>query len=94
MDELVRRGEHIRVLDNLSTGRGALIIPTEKLPLPDQGYPIYWPREAQLKAADDVDAARMAGKHDLRKEIVVPVDHGKGGLSVYQVGREQFREVG
>jgi hypothetical protein len=48
----------------------------------------------QLKAAGDADAVRMAGKYDPRKEIVVLVDHGKGGSSVYQVGREQFRGVG
>lgn len=74
-----------------ATGRGALIILTDKPPLPGQGYPIYWLTEAQLKAAGDADAVRMMAKYDPRKEIVVLVDHGKGGSSVYQVGKEQFR---
>ncbi len=77
-----------------ATGRGALIILTDKPPVLGQGYPIYWLSEAQLKAAGDVDAVRMTGKYDPRKEIVVLVDHGKGGSSVYQVGREQFSGVG
>ena len=77
-----------------AAGRGALIILADKPPLSGQGYPIYWLSEAQLKAAGDADAMRMAGKYDPRKEIVVLVDHGKGGSSVYQVGREQFRGVG
>jgi hypothetical protein len=66
----------------------------DKPPLPERGYPIYWPTEAQLKAAGGADAVRMAGKYDARRGIVVLVDHGKGGLSVYQAGREQFRGVG
>ena len=77
-----------------ATGHGALIILADKPPLPGQGYPIYWLSEAQLKAAGDADAVRMAGKYDPRKEIVVLVDHGKGGSSVYQVGKEKFRGVG
>jgi hypothetical protein len=77
-----------------AAGRGALIILADKPPAPGKGYPIYWLSEAQLKAAGDADAVRMAGRYDPRKEIVVLVDHGKGGSSVYQVGREQFRGVG
>lgn len=77
-----------------ATGRGAMIILADRSPLPGQGYPIYWLSEAQLKAAGDTDAVRMVGKYDPRKEIVVLVDHGKGGSSVYQVGKEQFRGVG
>jgi hypothetical protein len=75
-------------------GRGALIILADKPPLPGQGYPIYWLTEAQLKAARDADAVRMMAKYDPSKEIVIVVDHGKGGSSVYQVGKEQFRGVG
>ena len=75
-------------------GRGRLIILVDKPPLPGQGYPILWLSEAQLKAAGDADAVRMVGRYDPRKEIVVLVDHGKGGSSVYQVGKEQFRGVG
>ncbi len=77
-----------------ATDRGALIILTDKPPLPGKGYPIYWLSEAQLKAAGDADAVRMAGKYDPRREIVVLVDHGCNGSSVYQVGREQFLGVG
>jgi hypothetical protein len=73
-------------------GRGLLIILADKPPLPGQGYPILWLTEAQLRSAGD--AERMVGKYDPRKEIVVLVDHGKGGSSVYQVGKEQFRGVG
>jgi len=75
-------------------GRGLLIILADKPALPGQGYPILWLSEAQLKAAGDADAMRMMGRYDPRKEIVVLVDHGKGGSSVYQVGKEQFRGVG
>ena len=77
-----------------ATGRGALIILADTPPAPGKGYPIYWLTEAQLKAANDLDAVRMAGKYDPRREIVVVVDHGRKGSSVYQVGREQFRGVG
>jgi hypothetical protein len=78
-----------------ATGRGALIILADRPPpLPGKGYPINWLSEAQLKVAGDADAVRMAGKYDPRKEIVVLVDHGKSGSSVYQLGREQFRGVG
>lgn len=76
------------------TGRGALIILADKPPEPGKGYPIYWLSEDQLKAAGDADAVRMAGKYDPRKEIVIVVEHGRNGSSVYQVGREQFRGVG
>jgi hypothetical protein len=75
-------------------GRGLLIILADKPPLPDQCYPIMWLTEAQLKTAGDADAERMVGRYDPRKEIVVLVDHGKGGSSVYQVGKEQFTGVG
>jgi hypothetical protein len=75
-------------------GRGLLIILADKPPLPGQGYPIMWLTEAQVRTAGDVDAERMVGKYDPRKEIVVLVDHGKGGSSVYQVGKEQFTGVG
>jgi hypothetical protein len=75
-------------------GRGLLIILADKQPLPGQGYPIMWLTEAQLKTAGDADAERMVGRYDPRREIVVLVDHGKGGTSVYQVGKEQFRGVG
>jgi hypothetical protein len=75
-------------------GRGLLIILADKPPLPGQGYPILWLSEVQLKAAGDADAMRMVGRYDPRKEIVVLVDHGKGGSSVYQVGKEQFRGAG
>ena len=77
-----------------AAGRGALIILADKPPLSGQGYPIYWLSEAQLKAAGEADAVRMASKYDPRKEIVVLVDHGKSGSSVYQVGKEQFTGVG
>lgn len=75
-------------------GRGLLIILADKPPLPGQGYPIMWLTEAQLRTAGDADAGRMVRKYDPRKEIVVLVDRGKGGSSVYQVGKEQFRGVG
>jgi hypothetical protein len=75
-------------------GRGLLIIRADNPPVPGQGYPILWLTEAQIKAAGDADAVRMVGKYDPRKEIVVLVDHGKGGSSVYQVGKEQFIGVG
>jgi len=74
--------------------RGLLIILADKPPVPGQGYPILWLSEAQLRAAGDADAVRMASQYDPRKEIVVLVDHGKGGSSVYQVGKEQFTGVG
>ena len=77
-----------------ATGRGALIIMADKPPAPGKGYPIYWLSEAQLKVAGDVDAVRMLSKYDPRKEIIIVVDHCKGGSSVYQIGREQFRGVG
>ena len=77
-----------------ATGRGALIILADKPPASGKGYPIYWLSEAQLKAAGDADAVRMLAKYDPRKEIVIVVDHGKGGSSVYQIGKEQFRGVG
>ena len=75
-------------------GRGLLIILADKPPVPGQGYPIMWLTEAQLRTAGDADAARLVSKYDPRKEIVVLVDHGKGGSSVYQVGKEQFIGVG
>ena len=36
----------------------------------------------------------MTAKYDPRREIVIVIDHGRGGSSVYQVGEEQFRGVG
>ena len=75
-------------------GRGLLIILADKPPLPGQGYPILWLTEAQLRTAGDADAERIVRKYDPRNEIVVLVDHGKGGSSVYQVGKEQFTGVG
>ena len=75
-------------------GRGLLIILADKPPLAGQGYPILWLTEAQLKTAGDADAERMVRKYDPRKEILILVDHGKGGSSVYQVGKEQFTGVG
>lgn len=77
-----------------ATGHGALIILADKSPESGKGYPIYWLGEERLKAAGDAAAVRMAGKYDPRREIVVVVDHGKGGSSVYQVEREQFRGMG
>ena len=77
-----------------AAGRGALIILADRPPLPGQGYPIFWLTEAQLKAAGDADAVRMVSRYDPRKEVVVLVDHGQGGSSVYQIGKEQFRGVG
>jgi hypothetical protein len=41
-----------------------------------------------LKKAGDADAEWVTGKYDPCKEIVVLVDHGKGGSSVCQVGNE------
>ena len=73
---------------------GLLIILADKPPVLGQGYPILWLSEAQLRAAGDADAVRMVGRYDPRKEIIVLVDRGKGGSSVYQVGKEQFRGVG
>ena len=77
-----------------ATGRGALIIMADKPPAPDKGYPIYWLSAAQLKTVGDPDAVRMTAKYNPRQEIVIVIDHGRGGSSVYQVGEEQFRGVG
>lgn len=75
-------------------GRGLLIILADKPSLSGQGYPILWLTESQLRTAGDADAERMVSKYDPHKEIVVLVDHGHGGSSVYQVGKEQFTGVG
>jgi hypothetical protein len=75
-------------------GRGLLIILADKPPLAGQGYPIMWLTATQLRSVGDADAERMVSKYDPRKEIIVLVDHGKGGSSVYQVGKEQFTGVG
>lgn len=55
---------------------------------------VAFKQSLHLETAGDEKAVRMAGQYDPRKEIVVLVDDGRGGSSVYQVGKEQFRGVG